>query len=160
MIKANELRIGNLVTINNPKYHPSATGKIVQVIGIYPTQGYENEKSHGVNLEEINQLPNTYYENYSQFICFIDPIPLTEEWLLKFGATKQEDKVQFKIDPDRYIDLMITKEGIYPFLVQLPEMSCEDLMIFPCMKLDFVHEIQNLFFSILGYELVFSSTEP
>jgi hypothetical protein len=65
-IKANELRIGNLVIYSN--------GSILfKVIGI---------SEFGIDIE--NEVEKTYIE-YDEF----EPIQLTEEWLLKFGFEKQ-----------------------------------------------------------------------
>lgn len=60
MIQVNELRIGNLVSIENKPY-------IITSGDIY-------------NLD-------CYYKNYIQFY---HEIPLTEEWLVMFGFTKRK----------------------------------------------------------------------
>ena len=82
-MKKNELRIGNLVTVNNLEYHPKLKGVILRVTSISL-----NSDDYSVGLEYINQKPNTYYEEYSQFVRFIEPIQLTEEWLINFGFEK------------------------------------------------------------------------
>ncbi len=67
----------------------------------------------------------------------IHPIPLTEEWLLKFGFKLYED---FWIK-DYFISLH--KDGsVY---------ESDDLPI--CINLQQVHQLQNLYFALTGVEL-------
>lgn len=81
---ANELRIGNIVTVDNPEYHPSLKGIPLRVTGAQE-RSISGKTEYSVNLEHINQDPNTYYDTYSQFDQFVSPIPLTEEVLLRCG---------------------------------------------------------------------------
>ena len=39
----------------------------------------------------LKQEPNKYIPTFAQFIDFIEPVLLTEEWLLKFGFEKAND---------------------------------------------------------------------
>ena len=134
IMKANELRIGNLVTVNNPEYHPKLKGVILRVTSISL-----NSDDYSVGLEHINQKPNTYYEAYSQFVRFIEPIQLTEEWLLKFGANKYEfehKENQYRIENM----LFVIRENIF-------------FDYGTGVKLQFVHQLQNLYFAINSEEL-------
>lgn len=129
-MKANELRIGNLVTVNNPEYHPKLKGVILRVTSISP-----NSDDYSVGLEHINQKPNTYYETYSQFIRFIEPIQLTEEWLVKFGFDKAVNGWWSSDEIFSY------RDGYFGFGVDRHT------------KIQYVHELQNLYFALTGEEL-------
>jgi hypothetical protein len=129
-IKANELRIGNLVDLGN---------RIAKVIEI------NHLACVVVDLEETQDTIEDYERT--------KPIPLTEEWLVNFGFVKQDynmsgcDIYQLKniiimksfINPER--KLGITVKGISP-----PTWSLKDLI--------YVHELQNLYFALTGEELV------
>jgi len=77
-MKVRELMIGNLVFVDNEKNHPQLKHKPMLVCSFD-----RNNKS--ISIEHVNQHPNTYYQDYSQFIEFIKPIPLTEDRLKEFG---------------------------------------------------------------------------
>lgn len=78
------------------------------------------------------------------------PIPLTEEWLTKFGFEKLTDRAY-----DR-------------FLKQEKEFSmCIEWTVSGSYKLDYylteirhVHQLQNLYFALTGEELTIQSTIP
>ena len=69
-----ELRFGNFVLLDNPMHRPRESGKIHKVVGI-------TEKS--AHIMRIHD--NLMQDYYGQFYKFIKPIPLTKEWLNKFG---------------------------------------------------------------------------
>lgn len=85
---ATELRIGNLVTVDNPNCHPQLKGVPLAVTGVQ-SRGVD----YCINLEHVNQKPNTYYETYAQFDKFIKPIELTQDWLVYgFGFEKSDTR--------------------------------------------------------------------
>lgn len=75
-------------------------------------------------------------------------IPLTEEWLLKFGfvTTRWDnfDSYRLEIDNNDYA-IVIYSTG-----------NCEvgDVIT---TKMNYVHQLQNLFFALVGEELTFKS---
>ena len=71
----------------------------------------------------------------------LKPIPLTEEWLLRFGFRKSEGRFgnQYHID---YFGIYTDVRGKYCF--------CFDALI---KSVEFVHDLQNLFFALTGQEL-------
>jgi hypothetical protein len=125
-MKASELRIGNLVIYSN--------GSILfKVISI---------SEFGIDIE--NEVEKTYIE-YDEF----EPIPLTEEWLLKFGfirhhADYANDVIYIKNVPDN----IEFEWGVYPF-----ELG-SGFVINNSQKLNYVHQLQNLYFALTGEELV------
>lgn len=144
-IQANELRIGNLVTINNPEFHPQLKGIILEVTSIHESsnrEGYE----YGIGLKHINQKPNTYYETYSQFLRFVEGIPLTEKIIVdaKFPRIEWIEKsyrgkyAKFHIDGMLYY--FFTDKGIIEKHGSNQEYET-------------LHEFQNLIHSLTGEEL-------
>lgn len=112
-MKANELRIGNL---------------------IYDTEG----KPNYVTIEALK-----YLLTYPEPLCQAKPIHLTEEWLLKFG---------FKFTDNSYLSptfnlterlRIIGYEGNFRLVVNK----------FMTIKIEFVHQLQNLYFALTQEEL-------
>ncbi len=85
----------------------------------------------------------------------INPIPLTEEWLLKFGFSDKE----YKKD---YIGIDFESSGMYfDFVLSKPFSKGEwnnsytfNLESHRFCKVEYVHSLQNLYFTLTGEELV------
>lgn len=117
-MKANELRIGNLV---------------------YETINRSNEK-----VVEISSLSDGHIAwrpgRNTGHHAHIKPIPLTEEWLEKFGFDDDNKRGVFRWIVNPRI------KGYYFFL--------HDRHI---KTLEYVHQLQNLYFALIGEELTISS---
>jgi len=124
MIQANELRIGNWVL--NKRYK---SGYKMQI---------ESIGEFGLNVEVGYDGLNPIIDDDCGFNeC--EPIPLTEEWLLKFG---------FEIHEDGYI----TCSNGYQWILHLDnEFEFEALKIIVL----YVHQLQNLYFALTNEELTF-----
>ena len=138
MIKTNELRIGNFVSINN--------GFEMLVHSIF--------QNGTVYLDFIPPLINEgdiWEEDYKDLIA----IPLTEEWLLKAGFKEIKFLNEYLVQEKgyKYLD-MIIRYGVFDGHKFLFDFANEK-----CVNLKYVHQLQNLYFSLCGEELVFS-TEP
>jgi len=90
-------------------------------------------------------------DGYSHYIDLCNPIPLTEEWLIKFGFTKE------------YYDEKNHKEGytytiVLPIIGELCQSDKKDY-VFDIeqdkLRLKFVHQLQNLYFALTGTEMVY-----
>ncbi len=147
-IKAGDIMIGNIVTVDNPQYHPKLKDVPLRVTGV-------QEKSiHGeieccVNLEHV-------YDTYSQFLKFIRHIPLTEDILLKFGFTCHSDN-SYSIEintPDTHLVLRQVRYEFYPFIEQMAEFSSQKDNVVYLKYIKSVHELQNLFKILSGKELL------
>lgn len=136
MIQINELRIGNLIERNG----------ILAKIEII-----NNE------LDEVYSLGEDFY--YSDFCCNIEPILLTEEWLLKLGFELDDDDLYtlclFSQRDPKYNSIELwtrSNEGIKIILEvdegEMPEQSCV-----PLHHIKYVHQLQNLYFCLTGAEL-------
>ena len=120
MIKKNELRIGNLV--NQPQIP-----HIAKIIAI----DYRGEEYY-CKFENIHS------------VCWcsdIEPIELTEEWLLKGGAKKKKSCFVY----DRFT-LLYSKTYNF-FSVRDTETGAY------ITKIEFVHEWENLIFILNGTEI-------
>jgi hypothetical protein len=114
MIEAKDLRIGNLV--KESKF-----------------------SSRGRALQEYFQVDITDFK-YSQFL---EPIPLTEEWLKKFGF---ENHSPYFVHPEFDYQVRMQSNGdIIAFHEQLSE--------FYGFEIKYVHILQNFFHSVKGEEL-------
>jgi hypothetical protein len=117
-MKASELRIGNLVM----RY-----SNIMEILG----RG--NDSADLILLQ-----PNTRV-NWRMLYSDIFGIPLTEEWLLKFG---------FELDH--------TNQSWHHRTFVLGEFEMEELVGeygYNQTKLQYVHQLQNLYFALTGEEL-------
>lgn len=123
MIKPNELRIGNLV-VKSDQIH-SDSPQYGQITTVYVDKA--NVDYH---------YPLTWYK----------PIPLTEEWLLKFGFRMKAGKFRLP-----------SLSGYHFFSLQNPFMAEHDGGFVPSVlceyTLKYVHQLQNLYFALTGEEL-------
>jgi hypothetical protein len=117
-MKASELRIGNYV------------------------------RSNDVNMASYFTVTASFLkQNENEMSWFIEEIPLTEEWLLKFGFELDiEDdgyqKRKYKVSVSDEGCLFFINIGYYP----------EEIAEFK-----YVHQLQNLYFALTGKELTFKS---
>ena len=80
-------------------------------------------------------------------LSHIKPIPLTEEWLLKFGFEFDEEddgyqKGKYKVSVSNEGCLFFINIGYYP----------EEIAEF-----NYVHQLQNLYFALTNEELILNS---
>jgi hypothetical protein len=126
-MKTNELRIGNYV---NDRLHREVVIKKIR------------EEHLIFNLSNGSKIKHN--------IKTFEPIPLTEEWLLKFGFVKL-DYHRFKIKPSHYFDYYYT----YSVKDYCFRMYVEDAIM--CLSTpECVHQLQNLYFAITEEELTFN----
>ena len=135
MLNKNEYRIGNLVQ--------DAKGNPCKVEEISP--------DHGVKAYSgmITKLP-------------LSPIPLTEEWLLKFGFEGDENQYDIGLSNGDGVDLSVEfaygttclkRKYVEDWLIEKYKHlnKVEDFCYIKHPK--YVHELQNLYFSLTGEEL-------
>lgn len=125
MIQSTELRIGNYVLY----FRESVFSEVREISTI-----------HGDNTARLK-------DEDSSIGCFklskLKPIPLTEEWLLKFGFKKVDYRTNKEAEFDEWIlgdfGFIENENGyeFYPYLTTLKH----------------VHQLQNLYFALTGEEL-------
>lgn len=113
-------------------------------IGNYVNEWLNNDSP---NDKKIQKVITVEYSDI--FICSDDsnrysPIPLTEDWLEKFGLVCDKDADEFEewYNPD-VESWFILKDKVggyyYPYGSSI--------------EIDFVHQLQNLYFALTGEEL-------
>ena len=91
----------------------------------------------------VSYIPIEKYHAYADMIHHIKPIPLTEEWLLKLGFE------QCFINKERYhIDNLNEVEFIDNEIRWMANYTT-----FYHQKIEFVHQLQNLYFALTNTEL-------
>jgi hypothetical protein len=137
-MEAKELRIGNWII--DYEAEPEET--------IY----YQVEEIQRLsNNKALNQTLGVTYRKGSCWTCDIEPIPLTEEWLLKFGFEKGEDEYNFNgFDlENRNTDLFLSVDKI----IKLKDnFGCWYFGAY-LRELKHVHQLQNLYFALTNREL-------
>lgn len=122
-MKANELRIGNIIKNKN---------SICIVCGI---------------LNESDLFVNNEYEEWYPDLSECTPIPLTEEWLLKFGFEKE-------IVLESTKSIFYTKGEITLFYyIDYNVFKFDMLIINDGIEIKSVNKLQNLYFTLTEEEL-------
>ena len=136
-MEASELRIGNLIA-HNWVNRKGNTIDYIKVMCIFENRAFVD-----------SNIPSEYEGIQDEYLR---PIPLTEEWIIKFGAIKHEaDGCIWYLLPDSYIEIRYFRDksnnnsGWILF-------DKEDEM--KAMK--HVHQLQNLYFALTGIELKFN----
>ena len=98
--------------------------------------------------KEVNELELVDFADLYENDTFkhFEPIPLTEEWLLKFGFK------EFEIDECWYLvkdNFMFEKSGIVGFY----EYMDINAVAINEGRTKYVHQLQNLYFALTGEEL-------
>jgi len=135
-MKANELRIGNWILIpyqNAPIAIPAHETQ-VQGMTIFGEILTNNTPEH----EGLKTNPN-----------HISGIPLTEEWLLKFGFEKKDGAGLCGF----YKDILWNKYICWAWSIDvgIEDKNGDELLSF--IKIKYVHQLQNLYFALTGNEL-------
>jgi len=123
-MKASELRIGNITSMG-----------VVYLIE-----------------DDVFRVANNDGDTFKNTWAEIKPIHLTEEWLLKFGFDK--------------VGIALTSIAIAPLnlpctfnLPNTPFSFCQGKLILTtgtgdfCVNIEYVHQLQNLYFALTGEEL-------
>lgn len=144
-MKAKDLMIGNLV------HHLSGTESGVRSI-------IEHSTGYALGLYDM-KLAYDLFE--------FTPIPLTEEWLRKFGFTKLSSlildsyRLSIATNPNSYKEISITLQTGNQYLMiregALPDNRENDDIITlwnrDIIDCFYVHKLQNLYFTLTGKEL-------
>lgn len=146
MIKAEDLRIGDIVQTNKDCMFPKDT--LCIVTEIHPDRQH-NDKKGVVSLKAVNDDDDG---PWGTWCCNIDPIPLTPEILEKNGwQTKMYGGSQFFcIELNCYLELCVTYEKKdNNFSVGTFSHIPGDLVVnfFP-IDIQYVHELQHILWAL------------
>lgn len=141
MIKATELRIGNLVfagkTRSGQSHYLAVVEQVLKDKAIldWPSRGPTPE--FGTKAGPVD-------------LSAIDAIPLAEEWLERLGWTKWSGGYLVPLFENRPTSLIFSLDD-----TELRIMVMDGNGYVTCIAKDvkFVHQIQNLFFALTGEEL-------
>lgn len=123
-MKANELRLGNYL-------QDSITKTTLEVIQLNNT---------GIYTYVIDRSKYPLKEGWK-----LEPIPLTEEWLLKFGLQKRYGSSLFGFTANGYtIEIDLNKKEVH--------FNFDEYTGF-AVNFNYVHHLQNLYFALTGEEL-------
>lgn len=127
-MKANELRIGNIIL----KHFENGDGQLEEVT------------SRTIFDCQTNPTGKFSYSG----------IPLSPSILEAAGFEKRRDgEYLYSIDLDRHISIVISKDSFFPMLLQDAEFSGGELNVYSCNLINYLHQLQNLYFALTGEEL-------
>ena len=128
-MKASELRIGNLVN------HTTGQCKVV---------GFYGEIFRAENINKIELKSNVFN---------LQPIPLTEEWLLKFGFEKIKD-FNVYINVWELKGFMVSLGEYINIHVDWADDGADNYHSIVVYEELYVHTLQNLYFALTNEELI------
>jgi len=123
---AKEFRLGNLISV---------LGNVVEVIKIYGD----------IKIEVHSDILQFWEVDIEEKDEDVLPIPLTEEWLLKFGFKRLESPAP-EIHP--YADYIK-----YDIVISMPYFEFSYSYGDSSRVLKYVHELMNLYYTLTGEEL-------
>ena len=125
MIQAQDLRIGNLVMTNNSKYRTEDVGKIACITQIDSERTFEEIKG----TASLYLIDNKWKDTYGQWLTFLEPIPINEEWLLKFGFIRQDNDIdtwyQIEIKDGYYLKYFISMSYTSLILIEVNKITSD-----------------------------------
>ena len=138
-LTAQQLRIGNLVEYEGEIYEIDTISKL------FPTL---NTVAFGIGVVGWDNL---------------NPIPLTEEWLLKFGFEVENFDYNIKISECGVVSLQLIAQdekcsSFSVCVIQSDEDELDDYVFLSDIK--YVHSLQNLFYSLTNEELAINEILP
>jgi hypothetical protein len=124
-MKASELRIGNLIGFN-----------------------YGNRKTYST-ITEITSIDVKLNDGFAE-LSQLEPIPLTEKWLLRFGYIK------FEVNATIFCEYSLVDDGVLKYKLLFDKRNNNIVMPneYKPIKIKHVHQLQNLYFALTGEELI------
>ena len=132
-MNANELRVGNLANTSE------MSGYNYQICRQGIIRTINNDSCNITPIKYSSPVVTVKFKN-------IEPIPLTEEWLLKFGFERFENEYYHS-----YKEVEICVQ-FYPFSVGLCRRN-DWAFLDRYEHIQYVHQLQNLYFALTGNEL-------
>ena len=142
-MKLNELRINNWVK-HNPSFH-----SLRNIDGVISNYGKFNEDCFQWELSDFDEL-----EMNEDYIKAINKIKITEEWLSKFGfessfiSDPQKENASKKYVLNGFT-LLQQNENISAFHIHIEYLDSPVVLVY-------IHELQNLYYSLTFKELSLS----
>ena len=140
-MKANELRIGNLVTINNEEHHAKIKSIPLIICGIEKLRSDESAK---ILLNYLKEEENIVLPAFSQFEKYIEPINLSCEFMTLLGFNETFMGTYSDWDFGCFEDSFNITQDSSGFCYQIHG---------DWIEIKYVHQLQNLYFALTGKEL-------
>lgn len=137
-MEAKELRIGNYILNYEAEPEVSIYWKVEEI------QRLSNDKA-------LNQTLGVTYRKGSCWTCDPEPIPLTEEWLVKFGFVKDkkhDNCCDLELENNFYLQGVGYGKSNIKYEVILTDSNDNELTL-----VKHVHQLQNLYFALTNEEL-------
>jgi hypothetical protein len=99
---------------------------------------YDREDKCDIQIMDLDDL---------RYFMYYEPIPLTEEWLLKFEFEKKNN--QYILD-DYCVELIFDKTG---WLMGEFDFNVDNFNYIGT-NINYIHQLQNLYFALTGEELI------
>ena len=112
--------------------------------------GVLTNKPYTIDSWALREMENGNYQNsYDTETKVFVPIPLTEEWLLNFGFEKVSFNNDFRID-------ILNDWGLI-YDSDIKKICIDTGLNSKYLEIQYVHQLQNLYFALCGEELTFKS---
>jgi hypothetical protein len=149
-MKANELRIGNWIMDRG---------------------GKEWQIDHWETMNKVSAKPQTMMcdgflmetHPYTEYVDYLYPIPLTEEWLLRMGFEKSQEQwytIKYFTDCELATEQMAitynlssNRCAVFDAIEETDIVNILSYPIYTSKKVLFVHQLQNLYFALTNEEL-------
>lgn len=135
-MNAKELRIGNLIKWQDESH------EIVSVTAI--------------DIENNECYVATSNNEQAQIEEF-EPIQLTDELIYKLGFQDMGNCFNYNIDPALSFRVLSSKGDYYPSIIEEPEFAGLEPNIVTLKSIQYLHQLQNLFFALTGGEITFKN---
>lgn len=137
MIEVNELRLGN--------YAYDDENKVMKICRL-ETEEYNNFNGDNYNFLYVLEDLNSTNEHPYYLSKVINPISITEQWLLDFGFEKVRNENTQKLIT------AIFRHKLKPFHIQF---TSKTNLLYATIgnSIQYIHELQNLFFALYKEEL-------
>ena len=140
-----DLRIGNLVNGLYEDEDGKTLSTVCKILAVDSTESLGD--GWGALLLSVDELEIDEFTDYN-------PIPLTEDWLKRFGFERLDSENEF--DKDMFSRSAISTKGRkLPFIIE----RCLNGSYSPALYMDVheeiihIHQLQNLYFALTGEEL-------
>lgn len=98
------------------------------------------------DLKWLEEKPENFNEVHK-------PIELTTTILVLNGFTEDNNGTFWLNLQTHYLEFIVAQDGFYPIYAQLPELSSEAEQRVGMTRINYVHELENLFFVLVGKEM-------
>lgn len=139
-LQPQDLRIGNIVYGITEDEEDNEVKILSRVLTL------DSVGDFSIWVEAIDKAGAELYE-------YFQGVELTEEILIKAGFTTDAYGDTWLYFQSQYLTLTQSNGLWYPAIAQVPELSSEDEQMVTLAAIEFVHSLQNLYFTLTGQEL-------